>query len=307
MREIQSALIGKFLFTVSFCLKSWVGASNVVGFVPAVATQSSAISSDFVKIEGVAHRIALGAYDGKFLAMMVGLIDRKIYKMDAAAMQSWERVKVKNGDLEPEKFEDIAVAADGTVGALADTGALYISYDGGNSWKNLDAPKALNGKPIVVDRVAIASKKIIAVLDKETACIFIYDKEKWKSLELSQAESISAGYPNILLAVNKTLDCYKLEDGNWKKFLNPLKIGRFAILNNDTMYGTREQGGRFCLQKFENNLWTPVIDSNRNQVVGIKQVVVNSDGALLVMRATGELLRKTTLDLPVSSIIDAVP
>ena len=171
--------------------------------------------------------------------------------------------------------------------------------------KNLDAPKDANGKAIVVDRVAVASKKIIAVLDKETAEIFIYDQEVWKSIELNQAMSISAGYPNILLAVNKSLDCYKLEDGNWKKILNPSEIGRFAIQDNNTMYGTREQDGRFCLQKVENNAWTPVMDGEGNQVFGIKEVVVNAAGAVLVMRTNGELLKKGALDLPVSIVIDA--
>ena len=248
MKQIQRLLVGALVFTAIFCLKSAVFGSNEAVVVPAIAAQPSGINTDFVKIEGVAHRIALGACDGKYLTMMVGLADRKIYKMDPASMGRWHLVHVNDGNLEPEKFEDVSVAADGSVGALADTGALYISYDGGKSWKNLDAPKDPNGKAIVVDRVAVASKKMIAVLDKETAGIFIYDQENWKSIVLNQAMSISAGYPNILLAVNKSLDCYKLEDGNWKKILNPSEIGRFAIQDNNTMYGTREQDGRVCLQ-----------------------------------------------------------
>ena len=304
MKQIQRLLVGALVFTAIFCLKSAVFGSNEAVVVPAIAAQPSGINTDFVKIEGVAHRIALGACDGKYLTMMVGLADRKIYKMDPASMGRWHLVHVNDGNLEPEKFEDVSVAADGSVGALADTGALYISYDGGKSWKNLDAPKDPNGKAIVVDRVAVASKKMIAVLDKETAGIFIYDQENWKSIVLNQAMSISAGYPNILLAVNKSLDCYKLEDGNWKKILNPSEIGRFAIQDNNTMYGTREQDGRFCLQKVENNAWTAVMDAERNQVVGIKEVVVNAAGAVLVMRVNGELLKKGALDLPVSIIID---
>ena len=46
------------------------------------------------------------------------------------------------------------------------------------------------------------------------------------------------------------------------------------------------------------------MDAERNQVVGIKEVVVNPAGAVLVMRVNGELLKKGALDLPVSIIID---
>ncbi len=258
------------------------------------------------KIEGVAHRIALGATTkGKYLAMMIDSADRKLSKMSGATMGGWEAVEVKDGSVAPAKFEDVAVAADGTAGVLADDGSLFVSYDGGDTWKNLGAPKGADDRPIDMDRVAIASKDLIAILDKESSDVFIYSNGAWKRIAHGQAMSIAAGYPHTLLAVNKNLDCYQLEDGEWVEFDNPNKIGRFAIIDKDTMYGTKEQDGRYYLHKFDKGAWAPVMDAAGKPVEGIKEAVANQGGALLLMNIRGEVLKKGTLDIPVRGPAEA--
>lgn len=269
---------------------------------PTIEEQTISDIAGIDKIEGVAHRIALGATaKGKYLAFMVGQADRKLYKMSPATMGSWEIVEVKDGSVVPAKFEDVAVAADATVCAIADDGSLFVSKDGGNNWKNLGAPKGDDAKPIDIDRVAVASKELIAVLDKETSDVFIYSNGAWKRIAHGHAMSIAAGYPDILLAINKNLDCYRLEGEDWVEFDNPSKVGRFAIIDASTMYGTVEKDGHFFLHKYDKGTWSSVMDSVGKPVEGIKEVVANAGSAVLLMNIRGEVLKKGTLDLPVTA------
>lgn len=244
------------------------------------------------KIEGAAHRIALGRHEGKYLAFMVGAADRKLYRMSPATMGGWDAVEVKDGSVVPERFEDVAMSSDGTVGALADDASLFVSYDGGATWKNKGAPKGEDGKAIDMDRVAIASKKLIAVLDKETADVYLLEKDAWKRIAQGHAMSISAAYPDTLLAINKALDCYKLEGTDWLEFPNPDAIARFAIVDADNMYGTKEKDGRYYLYQFTKGAWTAVMDASNKPVEGIKEVVVNAAGAVMAVNIKGEVLKK---------------
>lgn len=296
------------------------------------------------KIEGIAHRVALGAHEGKYLAMMIGQADRKLYKMDSKTMGGWDLVEVKDGDAAPAKFEDVSVANDGTVGVLADDGTLFLSHHGGTKWHNLGAPKGEDGKAIDMDRVAVASRDLVAILDKETSDIFVYVRDgeahkdhkggkkpkggkkakgdkgakdsknadhhkdgeeyhargHWERRAHGHAMSIAAGHPNILLAINKKLDVYRLVGNDWVEFPNPNNVGRFAIIDEDDMYGTVEKDHQYHLYKCTAGTWAPVLDVAKNPVVGIKEVVVNAAGALLAMNIKGELLKQGVLDLPVT-------
>lgn len=261
----------------------------------------------FELIEGVAQRLSIGGQkalekgkDNRFLAMMVERATGKLFKMDSTTMGGWEPVVIKVGDKLPEKFFDVSVAADGSVGALADTGELFFSYNGGKDWKSFATPLVAD-KPVIVDRVAVASKHLVVVLDKESGDIFKHehkDKGSWKRIASGHAMSIAPGYPDILIAVNKSLDCYQLKGLEWIEFPNPHHMGRLAIKDLKNMYGTVERDGRYYLNKLENGVWAPVLDAAGKPVQGIKDICTNTAGALLVMTIKGQILKQGTLDKP---------
>jgi hypothetical protein len=277
--------------------------------------QVVSVIAGFEEIEGVAARLSIGGQrasgkepskHNKFLAMMVARADGKLFKMDSTTMGGWNPVVIKVGDKSPTKFVDVSVAADGAVGVLADNGELFFSYNGGKDWKSYGIP-LLDDKKIVVDRVAVSSKHMVAVLDKELGDVFKYvhaskddstDQSHWECIAREHAMSIAPGYPDILIAINKSLDCYQLQGSDWIEFPNPSRIGRLAVIDLKNMYGTVEKDGRFYLNKLENGEWKPVLDAAGKPVEGIKEAATNSAGALLVMTIKGQILKKGVLDLP---------
>lgn len=249
------------------------------------------------KIEGLGYRIGLGLWEGTYLACMIDQAERKPFKMSLSTNHAWHPIEMTLSEEAPAKFEDVAVASDGTIGLLADNADLFVSYDAAKSWVNLGAPKDAHGKSIDVDRVAIANKEQIFVLDKESEQIFQYCDKHWQRLADVQAMTLAAGATDSLLVTTKNFDCFRLQQGCWQPVPNKEMIGRLALVHNKKMYGTVERDGRLYLYKFELGRWSEMRDANNHPILDVKQVVCNASGAVLFMTTSGELWRLGELNV----------